>query len=109
MQRYKKIFFFVVLAPFFHDSKDFFSGYDKRTHDLRGLSPLEIVSAIGLYWHVRINPCKVRPDQAIEIAGGEKERNWCLSFIRESVWICHRILGEDRQVIRKKKNTPNVR
>lgn len=43
----------------FKDSKNFFSGYDKSLHDLRGLSPLE---------------------QAIEI-GGRPE--WCLSFIRE--------------------------
>lgn len=41
------------------DSKNFFSGYDKKYHDLRGLSPLE---------------------QAHEI-GGNKE--WNLSFIRE--------------------------
>lgn len=43
------------------DSKDYFSGYTKRVHDLRGLSPLE---------------------QAIVI-GGEDSRAWTLSFIRE--------------------------
>jgi len=44
-----------------YDSKDFYSGYTKQIHDLRGLSPLE---------------------QAIVI-GGEDSRNWTLSFIRE--------------------------
>ena len=44
------------------DSKGFFSGFDKKVHDLRGLSPLE---------------------QAIEI-GDHKE--WTYSFIREILW-----------------------
>ena len=46
----------------FKDSKNQFSGITKITHDLRGLSPLE---------------------QAVVMGGGEKSRNWTLSFIRE--------------------------
>ena len=45
------------------DSNNFFSGYDRKRHDLRGLSPLE---------------------QAIEI-GGFENKNWTLSFIREII------------------------
>ncbi len=43
----------------FTDSKSFFSNYDKKSHDLRGLSPLE---------------------QCLRIAN---ENKWTLSFIRE--------------------------
>lgn len=46
----------------FYDSKDYYCGYDKKIHDLRGLSPLE---------------------QAVVLGGGEKSRNWTYSFIRE--------------------------
>ena len=45
----------------FNDSKDFYGGLTKRTHDLRGLSPLE---------------------QAI-VLGGKDSENWTKSFIRE--------------------------
>ncbi|MFX0073072.1 MAG: hypothetical protein ACFFAO_18495 [Candidatus Hermodarchaeota archaeon] len=71
-------------------SDGFFSGYDSKIHDLDSMSPLEIGYYI-LTQFVRddtitissVNIYIIRPDQAIELGGGESTKNWTISFIRE--------------------------
>lgn len=54
-----------------HDSKNYFSQYDKKVHDLRGMSPIE---------------------QCVEIAGSKE---WTYSFLREAfmrdIWVLQSI------------------
>ena len=68
------------------DSKGFFSGFDKKVHNLRGLSPLEIgLSVMAARWCVANNTSErfdsvAQQEQAIEIG---QNPEWTYSFIRE--------------------------
>ena len=79
---------------FFSDSKSFFSNYDKRSHDLRGLSPLE---------------------QCVDIA---KNTAWTYSFMREcfmrDIWFLQTIDLEETAIFLDNMNegfdeTPKLR